>query len=266
MKKRIVTLLSLIIALQFTVSAKKPHHKSNHATYSSRTHSGSNKGRKAHKVTDLRPVLTINDINDPEHLWGIDISHYQSDINWVELENEKPNFMFIKASEGADIQDTKYSSYYSEAKKIGIPVGSYHFFSYKSSGKEQAKNFLAVAQHSNGDLIPVLDAEYTRSIPADKEKVTAELSDFVDAVYEKLGYYPIIYCNYRYFSAYLTETIQKKCKLWIVEYKNQPNGDWTLWQKTDRFKLTAIKGHVDLNFFNGNQTGLQALLYKSKNG
>jgi lysozyme len=210
-------------------------------------------------------VLTIDDVKDSDQLWGIDISHYQSDIDWSKMMVEKPHFMFIKASEGANMQDNKYFDYYTEAKKIGIPVGSYHFFSYKSTGKEQAKNFLSVAQHSTGDLIPVLDAEYTRSIPADKEKVTVELTDFVNAVYEQLGYYPIIYCNYKYFQAYLTESIQKKCKLWIVEYRNQPVGDWTLWQKTDKFKLAGIKGHVDLNFFKGNQTTLQELLYKSKN-
>lgn len=263
MRKRIATILSIIIASHFAVSAKKSYHKSSHRTYSSRTHS---KSHKKHLVKDLRPVLTIDDVKDNEHLWGIDISHYQTDIDWSKMQDEKPHFMFIKASEGADLRDNKYIDHYTEAKKIGIPVGSYHFFSYKSTGKEQARNFLAVAQHSTGDLIPVLDAEYTRSIPADKEKVTAELTDFVNAVYEQLGHYPIIYCNYKYFQAYLTESIQKKCKLWIVDYRNQPNGDWILWQKTDKFKLAAIKGHVDLNFFKGNATSLQELFYKSKNG
>ena len=263
MTKRITTLLCIIIASHFVVSAKKSHHKSSHRTYSSHIHS---KSHKKHQVKDLRPVLTIDDVKDNEQLWGIDISHYQTDIDWSQLQNEKPHFMFIKASEGANLQDNKYISYYTEARKLGIPVGSYHFFSYKSTGIEQAKNFLAVAQHSTGDLIPVLDAEYTRSIPADKEKVTAELNDFVNAVYEKLGYYPIIYCNYKYVHEYLTEAIQKKCKLWIVEYKNQPIADWALWQKTNKFKLAAIKGHVDLNLLNGNQTKLQELLYISKNG
>jgi len=258
MTKRLVTILSIIIASHFAVSAKKSHHKSSHRAYS--------KSHKTHHSKDLRPELTIEDVKDTEQLWGIDISHYQTSIDWPRMQNEKPHFMFIKASEGADLRDNKYNSYYTEAKKLGIPVGSYHFFSYKSTGKEQAKNFLAVAQHTTGDLIPVLDAEYTRSIPADKEKVTAELTDFVNAVYEKLGYYPIIYCNSRYFQAYLTEAIQKKCKLWIVEYRNRPDGDWTLWQKTNKFKLASIKGHVDLNLFKGNQTNLQELLYKNKNG
>jgi lysozyme len=263
MTKRIATILSIIIASHFGVAAKKSQHRSHHHTYSSRTHS---KSHRIHRVKDLRPELTIEDVKDTEQLWGIDISHYQKDIDWAKMQNEKPHFMFIKASEGADRIDEKYLTNYTEARKLGIPVGSYHFFSYKSTGKEQAKNFLAVARHSTGDLIPVLDAEFTRSIPADKEKVTAELTDFINTIYEQLGYYPIIYCNYKYFQAYLTESIQKNCKLWIVEYRNQPDGDWTLWQKTNKFKLASIKGHVDLNFFKGNLTNLQELFYKSKNG
>jgi len=256
-----------MIASQFAVSARKPHKTTHrHRAHSTHVLAHSHKKNHAHKIKDNRPELTISDVKDSVNIWGIDVSHHQSDIDWLSLANEKPHFMFIKASEGVNIQDNKYPTYYAEARKLGIPVGSYHFFSYKSTGKEQANNFLSVAQHSNGDLLPVLDAEFTRSIPSDKEKVTAEILDFINAVYDKLGLYPIIYCNYRYCQTYLTEAIQKKCKLWIVDYKNKPECDWTLWQATNKFKLSSIKGHVDLNLFNGNINGLKELLYKDKKG
>jgi len=265
MKKRIAVILSLIIASQFTVFARKTH-KPNRNIHTSHIKTHSHNKHKTHKVKDLRPELTIDDVKNQENLWGIDVSHYQSNINWVDLENEKPNFMFIKASEGTSFKDEKYSTYYTEAKKLGIPVGSYHFFTYNSTGKDQANNFLSTAQHTNGDLLPVLDAEYTRSMPNDKEKIKAELIDYVITIYDKLGFYPIIYCNYRYFQTYLAETILQNCKLWIVDYKDKPECNWTLWQSTNKFKLTSIKGHVDLNFINGGITNLKDLIYETKTG
>jgi lysozyme len=257
MKKFLLTLLSLIIASHVMIMAKKPHYKSHgrHA-YSSRAY------KKKRVRVDNRPEMTINDVKDTGNPWGIDISHYQSDIDWNTLQIEKPHFMFIKASEGIDLKDHKYDVYYSEAKKIGIPVGSYHFFSYKSSGKDQAENFLSVAQHQTGDLLPVLDAEYIRKMPKDRQKITEELTNFVNTVYERLGFYPIIYCSYRYCQTYLTEAIQKKCKLWIVDYKNKPNGNWTLWQATNKFKLSSIKGHVDLNIFNGSIHAMKDIFFQ----
>jgi lysozyme len=267
MRKHTYILFAFLAISHMGAYAKKSHRKSHkqkaHTAYASKH---SKKKRVSHKTHDLRPTLTLDDVKDLENLWGIDISHYQSTIDWEGLATEKPNFMFIKASEGIDIQDSKYISHYTEARRLGIPVGSYHFFSYKSPGKEQANNFLAVAQHNNGDLLPVLDAEYTRSTPKDRIKVAAELSDFVNTVYEKLGKYPIIYCNYSYYQAFLTEGIIDKCKLWIVDYKNQPTCPWTFWQTTDRFKLTSIKGHVDLNIFNGTQDNLKELFYYKATG
>ena len=268
-KKRFVAILSLIVASHFAVSAKKTYKKSSrhHHTYAqSKSHSKKSTKKTTYHVKDTRPEMTIADVKDSDKLWGIDVSHYQAEIDWLALSKEKPNFMFIKASEGINMKDSKYSTYYSEAKKLGIPVGSYHFFSYKSSGKEQAANFLSVAQHSSGDLLPVLDAEYVKSMPEDKARIKAELIDFVTTVYNKLGLYPIIYCNYRYFQAYLAETIlQTNCKLWIVDYRNEPNCPWTLWQSTNKFKLSAIKGHVDLNFFNGNMDMLKDIFVQNIN-
>jgi lysozyme len=264
MKKQIAIVLSLIMASHFGVSAQKTHKSTNHRVQAAHAQVHYSKKKKAHKKkkVDTRPVITVNDVKDLETPWGIDVSHYQSNINWTTLELEKPHFMFIKASEGLTIKDEKYNSYYAEARKMGIPVGSYHFFSYKSTGREQAENFLSSLQLQPGDLLPVLDAERTRSLPADKQKVTNELTDFINAVYEKLGIYPIIYCTHSYYQTYLNETIQDKCKLWIVDYKAKPECDWTLWQTTNKFKLMSINGHVDLNFYNGSKENLKELFYQ----
>jgi len=245
MQKRFLSFLCLILVMQFSVSAKKSHkrHKSSH---------------KAHRVE--QPTVTLEDVKPLENVWGIDVSHHQNDIDWDLLGGQKPNFMFIKASEGATCQDVKYLQNYNEAKKRGILVGSYHFFSYKTSGKEQANNFLAIAQHKDSDLLPVLDAEFIRRMPK-KDLVTNELADFINTIYEKLGHYPIVYCDFRFYNLYLKEKLSDKCKLWIVNYKQKPELECAFWQTTNRFKLNGIRGFVDLNIFNGTISNLKEMLY-----
>lgn len=248
MQKRLISILCIIILSQFCAFAKKTH----------KTH-------RRHKTTHIvhhiqQPTVTLDDVKPLENVWGIDVSHHQNDINWEMLGQQKPDFMFIKASEGVTCQDTKYLQNYSEARKRRILVGSYHFFSYKSSGKDQANNFLSVAQHKDSDLLPVLDAEFRRRMP-NKETVTNELTSFINTIYEKLGHYPIVYCDYRFYKLYLQDHLSDKCKLWIVNYKEKPNCDWAFWQTTDRFKLEGIRGFVDLNMFNGPIANLNTMLY-----
>ena len=275
MLKRIISILCLILMVQVSGYAVKSHKsapKTHKTTKPSKSKSTSKKiskkhfkktKHKQHEILDKRPAMTLEDVKPEENVWGIDVSHYQSNIDWDVLGEQKPNFMFIKASEGANNQDSNYAQNYTEARKRGILVGSYHFFSYKANGKDQAQNFLTVAQHMDGDLLPVLDAEFTRKMPK-KDLVIKELADFVNTVYEKLGHYPIVYCNNHFFNLYLKEILQDKCKLWIVDYKNKPEGEWSFWQTTNKFKIEGIRGFVDLNMFNGQMEHLTNYLYKKK--
>ena len=248
MQKRLISILCIILLSQICIFARKSH----------KTHRNNKTTHKVHYKQ--QPTITLDDVKPLENVWGIDVSHHQNDINWEILGKQKPNFMFIKASEGVTCQDTKYLQNYSEAKKLRILVGSYHFFSYKSCGKDQAINFLSIAQHKDSDLLPVLDAEFIRKMPK-KDKVINELTSFINTIYEKLGHYPIVYCDYRFYKLYLQEHLSDKCKLWIVNYKEKPSCTWAFWQTTDRFKLEGIRGYVDLNKFNGPLANLNGMLY-----
>ncbi|MFT3753217.1 MAG: glycoside hydrolase family 25 protein [Paludibacter sp.] len=197
---------------------------------------------------------------DPDKTWGIDISHYQEIVDWNKILEHEPGFIFVKATEGSTLQDPKYAEYYQSVRKLGIPVGSYHFFTYKTSGKDQAKNFLATAKFQRGDLPLVLDAEFSKTIPR-PDIVRKELLNFMNVIYEKTRIYPIIYCPYKYYEAYLKDCLPAECKLWIVDYKNQPNCNWTFWQTTEKYKVAGIKGYVDFNLFYGSKKKLKSLLY-----
>ena len=204
--------------------------------------------------------VTFGDIKAQGRIWGIDVSYYQENIDWEKLRTQKPHFIFLKTSEGTTIQDKKYDENYKEARKLKILVGSYHFFTYLTSGKDQANNFLSVAKYKRGDLPLLLDAEFSKKMPA-KKLVRNELTSFISAVYIKTGRYPMIYCDYKYYLLYLKDQLPGKIKLWIVDYVGIPNCNWTFWQTTDKFKLAGIKRNVDFNLFNGTKKQLKRILY-----
>ncbi|MDC1431340.1 GH25 family lysozyme, partial [Bacteroidia bacterium] len=63
-------------------------------------------------------------------LWGIDISKYQKNINWsLMVKRNKPDFVFVKVTEGTTIVDKMYRSHKRNLEKHDILHGAYHFMS-----------------------------------------------------------------------------------------------------------------------------------------
>lgn len=203
--------------------------------------------------------VTLRQIKDEGKVWGIDLSHHQADIDWEKLKEQKPHFVYLKATEGSTHIDRKYSENYKKAKKAGIKVGTYHFFSYLSDGRSQAAHFLQFIHYKSGDMPLVLDAEYRGQMPP-IPVVRRELIAFLKAVTTKTGRKPIIYCDYDYYLEYLDGYLRNEHQLWICDYRHEPDSKWLFWQATDKFRIPGIKGNVDFNIFNGNKTQLKKLL------
>jgi lysozyme len=199
---------------------------------------------------------------------GIDVSHYQSTINWqdvtlMEFNHVKIGFSFIKATEGADKVDENYIANWYEAKQLGMPVGAYHFFCAGTNGKEQAQNFIEIANLEKGDLPPVLDIEQANEITDDE--LSKEIQDWLDAVEKNYHITPIIYTNSDFYESHLQGRFDKY-PLWIANYLNDDKPhigrSWTFWQHSESGHANGIGGFVDFNVFNGDSTNFQNLLIK----
>ena len=64
---------------------------------------------------------------------GIDISHYQGKIDWGRLLQNKQtatplHFVFMKATEGGDHNDTTFQTNFANARNHGFIRGAYHFY------------------------------------------------------------------------------------------------------------------------------------------
>ena len=196
---------------------------------------------------------------------GIDISHYQGDVNWKMLEQTRQGqfpvqFIFMKATEGGDFADDKFVANFDSAKAHGFIRGAYHFYNPKTDANKQADFFISSVKLEPGDLPPVLDIEKKSR---DVKKLQDDLKIWLRKVESHYGVKPIIYASYKFKTKYLNDSVFDSYPYWIAHYyvdSVRYQGEWKFWQHTDVGTLPGIDEKVDLNIFNGSSSELKGLL------
>ena len=197
---------------------------------------------------------------------GIDISHYQVDIDWGLLSNAMVNgcpvrFVIMKSAEGTGKLDETFYENYQSAGDYGFIRGAYHFWSNKSSARDQAYFFLKKVHLNDGDLPPVLDVEH-KPKEQSVEDFQRDILTWLHIVEDKYHVKPIIYTYYKFKQSYLSAPVFDDYPYWIAHYyveKIEYKGPWKFWQHTDAGRLPGIKGYVDLNIYNGSYYDLKQM-------
>ncbi|MDR0510009.1 MAG: hypothetical protein LBH06_02815 [Rikenellaceae bacterium] len=191
--------------------------------------------------------------------WGVDVSRHQQRVDWQRVARRNPpDFVFVKATEGSMIVDPNYARHARELDRCGLLWGAYHFFGHRTSGREQARNFIRVARLKPGNLRPTLDIEPHRFMVDVKKSVT-EAKEFCREIRRYYGVNPIIYCSATFYENYLRSDFPPdKYPLWIADYRGNPSRiPWTFWQHTDSYRLDGVRVGLDRNVFNGPPEDLQ---------
>ena len=213
-------------------------------------------------------------------IYGIDISKYQHihgkkkyAIHWNKMRithlgnMSKKNisgtvdypvsFVFIKCTEGSSVKNQHYAADYRAARRHGIPVGTYHFFSVRTTATSQAYYFLNNTYLNKGDLPPVLDVEPTRKQVEELggvQELFTRLRTWLKIVEQRAGVKPILYVNQNFVNRYLPEApdIKRNYRVWIARYGDyKPDVRLAFWQLCPDGRVKGITGNVDINVFNG---------------
>ncbi|MBM6994003.1 MAG: glycosyl hydrolase family 25 [Prevotella sp.] len=215
-----------------------------------------------------------------ERIYGIDLSKHQHikgkkryGIDWGRLRishlgtlskknvsgkiDYKVSFIFIKSTEGTTVLNPYYHSDYAAARAHGYPVGTYHFFSHRTSGAEQASAFLRNSKFQKGDLPPVLDLE---PLPSQVKKMGGAVAmwrrvrNWLQIVEKQTGMRPILYISQIFVNRYLDAApdIKHNYPVWIARYgEYKPDVKLWVWQLAPDGRVSGIHGEVDINVFNG---------------
>ena len=191
---------------------------------------------------------------------GIDISVYQSNIDWAKVAAAGVAFCLIQLTQGVGYTNPIDHAQSVAAQAAGIKIGYYHYgHPEKNSAKDEASHFISVIRNNaipTADIIPALDVEqyYANGVEQKVPYNTLEqwVNDFC-AVMADNGFPKVmLYSNPSYLNANLPAGHSLgSMPLWISEYAGQvsvyPSG-WTgyaIWQNSGSGTVDGIPGQVD---------------------
>lgn len=199
---------------------------------------------------------------------GIDVSHHQGAINWNAVAGSDIAFAYMKATEGGDWEDPRFQENWAAAKKLGVPVGAYHYFSTCRAGRKQADNFISTVPFSDQSLPPALDLEYGGfcGAPPSRESLLLEVQDWIARVEAATGTSVVIYTTKDFHDAFLDGALKEQ-PFWLRSLGRQPNysdRDWVMWQYWNRGTVDGINGPVDLNAFHGDLNDFRSFAQRKR--
>ena len=201
---------------------------------------------------------------------GVDVSHWQGPIQWLQVAGASYTFAFGKATEGKTLVDPTYSINRSGAETVGLRFGAYHFARPGGAGDAalvanaiaQADFFIDVAQPQAGELPPVLDLETKGGL------ATAALQTWTSAWLEhvaaRTGVDALVYASPNFWKTALADTTSVADEgnpLWVAHWTtdaaplvpaaNWGGLGWTFWQHTSKASVPGFVHLVDGDRFRG---------------
>ncbi len=184
---------------------------------------------------------------------GIDVSHYQGEIDFEKVKASGIRFVMLRAGygwENPSVQtDRNFYRNYRMAVKAGLPCGAYHY-SYATNTEEARKEadfFLKVIQGCKFGYPVAFDMEDKSQVNLGRKNLTDIAAAFCEKM-EGAGYYTCIYTNLDWIKNRLDMERLKQYDLWFARYHDAPGYEGMgLWQYSSTGRVDGIQTAVDLD-------------------
>ncbi len=191
---------------------------------------------------------------------GIDVSNWQSVIDWQRAKADGVSFAMVKASQGkltsnpnvGPFADSMFMNHLKGAVRAGIPVGVYHYLSARNiaeTEKEAAFFIKTVAPVKDKvTLWAAIDAEDDANLPTEKGALTQMIHLFAD-ILVRAGYRPMLYSNPGYLTYRLGDVSDLPLWLayWGVTADKALAYSPTIWQPS-KAPVDGVRGDVDIDY------------------
>lgn len=181
---------------------------------------------------------------------GIDVSHWQGEINWSKVKGAGIEFVIIKAggSDSGFYTDSTFEQNYAGAKAVGINVGAYYIvgknFTSAEAGTADAKRFLDIIKGKQFEYPVCLDLELTS--PEDKIGATEASVAFCETM-ENAGYWVTIYASdISGFKNRLDISKLTAYDKWVARYGSKPSyvTEYGMWQSSSSGVIDGITANT----------------------
>ena len=199
--------------------------------------------------------------------FGIDVSRYQGTIDWEKVKNDGVEFAIIRTGArgwgtGKLIFDKKFENNIKGAMAQGINCGVY-FYTQAIDEEEAIEEANFVLESLKKVKITPEKLTYPVFFDIEDPEVgkkartyklnTKQRTDICIAFSEtikKAGFVPMIYSSKGWFKNKLdTPLLSEQYGIWLAHWTKQTNyeGEYKLWQYSEKGKVDGIKGKVDMN-------------------
>ncbi len=191
--------------------------------------------------------------------FGIDVSKYQSNIDWAAVKNAGVQFVIIRIGyrgygSGALVQDPKFEEHFTNARNAGLRVGIYCFSQAvnENEAREEAQACVYVLNGRKLDYPIYFDTEASGAGNGradglgvtDRTKCAVAFCEEVKA----LGYQPGVYASTTWFRKRLDMSQLTQYSIWNAHYgvASSPIA-CNMWQGTHTARIPGYGGQIDVN-------------------
>lgn len=210
---------------------------------------------------------------------GIDVSVFQSGINWEKVMASGIDFAMIKATQGRSEQNPELRLFTDSffirnmigAQKSGISIGVYHYLTAQTvtEAVEEADYYISVISpyKSKVSLYAAVDVE-SKYLPSDKSMLTMIINAFCKRV-QRAGFTPMVYTNPNFIKNRIGDI--SVWPLWLALWRDKkfvpskedyPN--IRIWQWGSE-AVDGIGGTVDANFMIAEKPKYETVVKQNNN-
>lgn len=196
-------------------------------------------------------------------VFGLDVSHYQGNIDWAEVAKAGKKFVIMKAMYEAQShrKDEFFELNYKGAGENGLARGVYIFIASASIADPQGDAKALLNHLADRPLEYGIWLDFEADVLAKQGKAKIEeLAEIYGDIFRKAGYYVGIYCNKYWYDTYISDKLKSEFEFWIARYPIRDGGGYypesklrpnytqaVAWQYSSKGSCPGIVGVVDLD-------------------
>lgn len=194
---------------------------------------------------------------------GIDVSHYQKDIDWKKVVDSGKKFAILKCMYEAQShrKDECFEENYRKCGIYGISRGVYIFIASSSIADPEGDAKALLKHLADRPLEYGIWLDYESSVLRSQGKKKIEEMTYIYAnLFRSAGYYTGIYCNKDWYDNVITDRLKADFEFWIARYPRNDSGQYNpqsslrpsyrtavAWQYSSKGCVDGINGPVDLD-------------------